>query len=61
MSKIKIKNELYEKIKDYAEQNGYSSVEEFAEHLFEQIVKNPANGEMDKDVMERLKGLGYIS
>jgi metal-responsive CopG/Arc/MetJ family transcriptional regulator len=61
MAKIKVENQLYEKVKEYAEKNGYSSAEEFVSHLLEQMVTAEDAGDLDKDVMERLKGLGYIS
>ena len=61
MPKIKLDKELYEKVKQYADKSGYSSADEFVTHLFEQItdVSNPDDA--DEDVMQRLKGLGYIS
>ena len=61
MSKIKLNKELFQKVETYAEKKGYSSVEEFVEHLLEQIVDNNENNDFDDDVMDRLKGLGYIS
>ena len=61
MPKIKLDKELYEKVKQYADQSGYSSTDEFITHLLEQVT-NPSNpDDYDEDVMQRLKGLGYIS
>ena len=61
MPKIKLDKELYEKVRHYADKAGYSSTDEFVTHLFEQIVNVPDSDDQDEDVMQRLKGLGYIS
>lgn len=61
MAKIKIDNELMERIKDCAVVVGYSSVDEFIIHVLEKEVALIEEAEDDPDVMERLKGLGYIS
>lgn len=61
MPKIKIEKELYEKVKDVSKDAGYSSVEEFVVHLLEREIKPPEAEDSDEEVMDRLKGLGYIS
>jgi len=61
MPKIKIEKELYERVKQYADKSGYSSVDEFIIHLLEQVVGSSESDDFDEDVMQRLKGLGYIS
>ncbi|MCP4694502.1 MAG: hypothetical protein GY859_41115 [Desulfobacterales bacterium] len=61
MPKIKIEKGLYQLVKQYADDSGYASADEFVAHLLEQVVNLPEPGEEDADVMERLKGLGYIS
>ncbi|MCP4682531.1 MAG: hypothetical protein GY864_09380 [Desulfobacterales bacterium] len=61
MPKIKIDNELFKKAKMFAEEKGYSSVEEFIAHLIETTVISQKVDDNDEDVMRRLKGLGYIS
>ena len=61
MPKIKIDKELYKKAKRAAENEGYSSIEEFVAHIIEKIVDQPEPGETDDDLLKRLKGLGYIS
>ncbi len=58
MPKIKIEKNLYESIKKYAENLGYSTTDEFVSHLLEQIVNSD---DLDGDVRDRLKGLGYIA
>lgn len=61
MPKIKIDNELFERLKDCAVIVGYSSTDEFITHVLEKEVNLIEEAEDDPDVMERLKGLGYIS
>ena len=61
MPKIRIDKGLYERIRQYAEENGYSSADEFATHVLEEIVDTSNPEKPDEDVMQRLKGLGYIS
>ena len=61
MPKIKIEKELYEKIKNCAEIAGYSSVDEFIIHVLEKESALLEEANNDPDVVERLKGLGYIS
>ena len=61
MPKIKIDKELFEKVKTYAEQSGYTNADEFVTHLLEQVVDASLEDDLDDDVAGRLKGLGYIS
>ena len=61
--KIKIEGDLHEKLKACAEAAGYSSVDEFVNHVLEKEVERVlGEEEVDMDATkERLKGLGYIS
>lgn len=59
--KIKLDPELYAKAKEYAARRGYASVEEFVAHLIEGAMAGEESGDSDKDVRDRLSGLGYIS
>ncbi len=61
MAKIKIDNELFKKIKKYAEIAGYSSVEEFINHALEKEVAKLEESESEEEIKKKLKGLGYIS
>ena len=61
MPKVKIEKDLYQKVKQFSEQAGYSSVDEFLTHLLEKVLNVPESGESDEDLLKRLKGLGYIS
>lgn len=61
-SKIKLNKNILERCKKCAEIAGYSSVEEFVEHLLEKELKSIESGGMTEDaITESLKGLGYIS
>ncbi len=60
--KIKIDKELMDKIKKYAGVAGYSSPEEFVQHVLEkEIAKLDEGGDSDEEIKNKLKGLGYIS
>jgi metal-responsive CopG/Arc/MetJ family transcriptional regulator len=59
--KIKIDKQLYDKIEKCIEIAGYSSSEEFVQHIIEKEVNRLLDADNDPEVLERLKGLGYIS
>ena len=59
--KVKIKRELYEKIKMVSQIAGYSSVEEFVHHVLEKEIKPFEGAESEEEIRQKLKGLGYIS
>ena len=61
MRKIRMPSELYEQARQTAERAGYSSVDEFVVHLVETAIARTADTAGDPDVLERLRGLGYIS
>jgi len=60
---IKLKKELSAKVAAAAEMAGYSSAQEFIEHVLERdadkIVRDQGD-EADAEIVRRLKGLGYI-
>ena len=62
--RVKIDDELLEKLKQCAEASGYSSVDEFVQHTLEKEVSRlmgPGEGsESEEAVKKRLQGLGYI-
>ena len=61
-SKIKIDKDLLEKVKKYAEIAGYSSPEEFVQHVLEkEISKFEQGGDSEEEIRKRMQGLGYIS
>ena len=61
-SKIKIDKDLLEKVKKYGAIAGYSSPEEFVQHVLEkEIAKFEQGGESEEEIRKRMQGLGYIS
>ena len=60
--KIKIDKDLLEKVKKYAEIAGYSSPEEFVQHVLEkEIARFEQGGDSEEEIRKRMQGLGYIS
>jgi metal-responsive CopG/Arc/MetJ family transcriptional regulator len=59
--KIRIKKELYEQVKKYAELAGYSSVDEFVEHALEKEISRLEGSDSEDETKKKLRGLGYIS
>lgn len=61
MSKsIKVGKELWARIERAATAGGYSSPQEFAEHVLEKHVPKIDDTDSREDILRRLKGLGYI-
>lgn len=60
MAKFSIKDSLYERAKQAAAQEGYSSVEEFIEHAVENELKRVEVEDAEQQVADQLRGLGYI-
>ena len=60
--KIKLEKDLFEKVKRAARIAGYSSPEEFVQHVLErEIGKFEASGDSEEEIRKRMQGLGYIS
>ena len=60
-SKIKIDKALLQKIKQYSEIAGYSSVEEFVTHALEKEIAQLEEADSEEEIKKKLQGLGYIS
>ncbi|HLJ46425.1 MAG TPA: hypothetical protein VKU01_10480 [Bryobacteraceae bacterium] len=61
MSKtIKLNPDLWQRVKECAEKQGYSSPQEFVEHLVEKELSRFEESEAREEVERRLKGLGYL-
>ncbi|MFQ5900216.1 MAG: hypothetical protein ACE5IH_01515 [Thermodesulfobacteriota bacterium] len=60
-SKIKIDNELLKKAKEFAAKAGYSSVEEFVNHIIEKEISELDKSDSEDEIKKKLQGLGYIS
>jgi len=56
---IKIDKALCQRAERAAKKAGYSSREEFVEHAIEKELSHYEEGE-SKDVVKKLKGLGYL-
>jgi hypothetical protein len=64
-NRVIIDDELYAKAKKCAELAGYSSVDEFIQHVLEKEINQimgPDSGEdaTPEEIKKRLQGLGYI-
>jgi len=63
MPKIKLDATLYDKANKVAQAAGYSSVDEFITHIinqeFDKLHTDQSN-QTDENVVDRLRGLGYI-
>jgi metal-responsive CopG/Arc/MetJ family transcriptional regulator len=57
---IKIKKDLLKKVKRVASAGGYSSPEEFIEHVLEREIAKLEDAQSDEEIVRKLKGLGYI-
>jgi hypothetical protein len=57
---VKLKKDLADKVAQAAAAGGYSSPEEFIEHVLEREAAKLIDDQPDEEVLRRLKGLGYI-
>lgn len=57
---IKLKKDLSQKVKKVAAAGGYSSPEEFIEHVLEREIAKLEDAQSDEEIVRKLKGLGYI-
>ncbi len=57
---IKLDKALYERVKRCADAAGYSSPQEFVEHVIERELAQIEEGASDEEIAKRLQGLGYI-
>ena len=59
-STLKLNKPLCDRAKAHAEQAGYSSLEEFVEHLIERELARAGEEGSREEVENKLKGLGYL-
>lgn len=64
-NRVKIDDELYAKAKKCAELAGYSSTDEFIQHVLEKEINqimgsDSSEGDTPEEIKKRLQGLGYI-
>jgi len=57
---IRLKKTLWERVKKCSEAAGYSSPEEFIEHVLEKELARLEDAESDEEIARKLKGLGYL-
>ena len=57
---INVGKELWNRIEKAAKAGGYSSPQEYAEHVLDKHVPQPDDGSSKEEIMKRLKGLGYL-
>ena len=60
---LKLNSDLWKRVEQHAAAAGYSSPEEFIEHLIEQELmrlESPEAIEAAKEAERRLRGLGYL-
>jgi hypothetical protein len=57
---LKLNSELWKRVEQYAARAGYSSPEEFVQHLIEQELSRLEESEAGKEVERQLRGLGYL-
>ena len=60
-NKIKLDKDLIDRIKKIAAVAGYASHEEFIVHVLEKELIQFEGAQSDKEITDKLKGLGYIS
>ena len=60
-AKLKIDRGLLERARKYAEMAGYSSVDEFVEHLLAREIAKLDESDSEEEIKKKLQGLGYIS
>ncbi len=61
MAKLKLENELYDRVSRFSDIAGYSSVEEFVSHVLEKELSSIDDSDSEEEVKKRLQGLGYLS
>ena len=60
MAKVKIDDHLFERVKKVSETAGYASPDEFIVHMIEKELAALETASSDEEVMDRLRGLGYL-
>ena len=57
---IKLNPALWAKVKKCAEAGGYSSPQEFVEHVLERELAKVDTSVSDEEIARKLQGLGYL-
>lgn len=59
-STIKLNKDLSERVKRCSEAAGYTSPQEFVEHILERELSKIEESDSDEEIVNKLKGLGYL-
>lgn len=57
---IKLNKALWGKVKKCSEAGGYSSPQEFVEHILEKELAKIETSASDEEIVKKLQGLGYL-
>ncbi|HMC61523.1 MAG TPA: hypothetical protein VKJ01_20195 [Candidatus Solibacter sp.] len=57
---MKLKKEMLDRIKKVADAGGYSSPQEFVEHVLERELAKLEGAVSDAEIARKLQGLGYL-
>ena len=57
---VKLKKSTLQRVKRCSGAAGYSSAEEFVEHVLERELAKLEDAESDADIVKKLQGLGYL-
>ncbi len=57
---VKLKKATWQRVKKCSDAAGYSSPEEFVEHVLERELAKLEDAESDEAIVKKLQGLGYI-
>ena len=60
MAKINLDDNLYDRVKKVAQIGGYPSADEFIVHIIEKELGKLESSDDEKEVIDRLRGLGYL-
>lgn len=59
-TKIEIDQTLWARVQEHVASAGYSSAEEFLQHLIEKELAKSAEPESNEAVARKIRGIGYI-
>ena len=57
---MKLKKATWQRVKRCSEAAGYSSPEEFVEHVLDKELAKLEEAESDAEIVKKLQGLGYL-
>jgi len=57
---IKLNKDLMARVRKCSEAAGYSSPEEFVQHVLERELAKVEKADSDEEIVKKLKGLGYL-